>query len=190
MCPRMLHSPARAIAAAALAAAALFGGAGRAAATEVVTLVDNTQVAGKLTHFYDGVLVIETAGGQKMELPRDKVKQIVFKLPPPRAEFSAPEKVFQRWRTAMQKGEHQKAIECYGLMYQGMMQQQMMQSPEALKQAQKELEGVNFELKGTSYQGQGEAKTATLKVRRTKGDNVQTDEVRFVQENGEWKMTP
>ena len=32
--------------------------------------------------------------------------------------------------------------------------------------------------------------TATLKVRRTKGENVQTDEVHFVLENGEWKMTP
>lgn len=157
---------------------------------EVVTLIDNTQVAGRLVHYYDGVIVLETSTGEKLELPRDKVKQITFKLPPPRAEFSTPERVFERWRTAMQKGETHKALECYGLMYQGMMQQQMMQNPDAVKQAQKDLEGVRFEFKGTTYQGQGEMRSAILKVRRTKGDNVQTDDVRFVQENGEWKMTP
>lgn len=157
---------------------------------EVVTLVDNTQVAGKLTHYYDGLLVLETPNGQKLELPREKVKQITFKLPPPRAEFSTPEKVFDRWRQAMQKGESQKSIECYALMYQGMMQQQMLQTPDAMKQAQKDMEGVKFDTKGTTFKTQGETKLATLKVLRTKGDNVQTDEVRFVQENGEWKMTP
>ena len=63
------------------------------ALAEVVTLVDNTQVSGKLTHYFDGVLVLETTNGQKLELPREKIKQITFKLPPPRAEFSTPEKV-------------------------------------------------------------------------------------------------
>lgn len=41
-------------------------------ANEVVTLADNTQIAGKLTHYFDGVVVMETSGGQKLELPRDK----------------------------------------------------------------------------------------------------------------------
>jgi hypothetical protein len=190
MCPKLPHPLVGAILGAALALGLAPGLPGRAGAAEVVTLVDNTQVAGKLVHFFDGVLVLETTSGQKLELPRDKVKHIVFKLPPARAEFSTPEKVFERWRTAMQKGEAQKALECYALMYQGMMQQQMMQTPDSIKQAQKDLEGVRFELKGTSFQSQGETKTATLKVRRTKGENIQTDEVRFVQENGEWKMTP
>ncbi len=160
------------------------------ARAEVVTLLDNTQVSGKLTHYYDGVLVLETSNGQKLELPRDKVKQITFKLPPARAEFSTPEKVFDRWRTAMGKGETQKSIDCYALMYQGMMQQQMLQSPDAVKQAQKDMDGVKFEQRGTTYQKQGESSSATMKVRRTKGENVQTDEIHFVQENGEWKMTP
>ena len=73
-------------------------------ASEVVTLADNTQIAGKLTHYFDGIVVIETSGGQKLELPRDKIKSITFKLPPPRAEFSTPEKTFERWRGAMVKG--------------------------------------------------------------------------------------
>ena len=172
------------------------GGSARAAAPaaptagEIVTLADNTQIAGKLTHYYDGILVIETSGGQKVELPRDKVKSISFKLPPARAEFSAPEKTFERWRGAMQKGDWNRAVDCYALMYQGQVGQQMIQTPDALKQAQKDMEGVLFELRGASYQTQGETKLATLKVRRTKGENVQTDEIHFVLENGEWKMTP
>lgn len=161
----------------------------RVRADEVITLADNTKVAGKLLHYFDGVLVLETASG-KLELPRDKVKEISFKLPPPRAEFSTPEKVFERWRAAMGKGDMQRAIDCYALMYQGMMQQQLLQAPEALKQTQKDLEGVRFELRGSTFQSQGQARMATLKVKRAKGENVQTDEIHFVQENGEWKMTP
>ena len=159
-------------------------------ASEVVTLADNTQIAGKLTHYFDGIIVMETSGGQKLELPRDKVKSITFKLPPPRAEFSTPEKTFERWRGAMAKGDVQKAIDCYALLYQGQVGQQMMQSPDELKKAQKDLEGVQFELRGSTFKAQGEFKLATLKVRRSKGENVQTDEVNLVLENGEWKMTP
>jgi hypothetical protein len=160
------------------------------AGAEVVTLADNTQVMGKLTHFYDGILVLETSNGQKLELPHDRVKQITFKLPPPRPEFSTPEKTFERWKTSMLKGELAKAIDCYALMYQGMVQQQMAQSQDTFKQAQKDLEGVHFEFKGANQQTQGELKMANLKVRRTKGENVQTDDIHLVLENGEWKMTP
>ncbi|HNI61680.1 MAG TPA: hypothetical protein PKW11_17195 [Pseudomonadota bacterium] len=159
-------------------------------ANEVVTLADNTQIAGKLTHYFDGVVVMETSGGQKLELPRDKIKSIAFKLPPPRAEFSTPEKTFERWRSAMVKGDVQKAVDCYALLYQGQVGQQMMQSADELKKAQKDLEGVQFELRGSTFKSQGEFKLANLKVRRTKGENVQTDEVNLVLENGEWKMTP
>ena len=90
----------------------------------------------------------------------------------------------------MLKGEVAKAIDCYSLMYQGMVQQQMAQSPDNFKQAQKDLEGVQFEFKGSTFQNQGEMRLATLKVRRTKTENVQTDEIHLVLENGEWKMTP
>ena len=184
---------ARAAAQAVLAAVVCFGTLGAAApaaANEVVTLADNTQVSGKLTHYYDGIIVMETSSGQKIELPRDKVKTITFKLPPPRPEFATPEKTFERWRQAMQKGDVNRAIDCYALMYQGQVGQQMLQSADALKQAQKDLEGVQFELRGATYQTQGEMKLGTLKVRRTKGENVQTDEIHLVLENGEWKMTP
>lgn len=160
------------------------------AQAEVLTLADNTQVMGKLTHYYDGIIVVETTGGQKLELPKERVKLISFKLPPSRPEFSTPEKTFDRWRTAMLKGEVAKAIDCYSLMYQGMVQQQMAQSPDNFKQAQKDLEGVQFEFKGSTFQNQGEMRLATLKVRRTKTENVQTDEIHLVLENGEWKMTP
>jgi hypothetical protein len=71
-----------------LAASVLASSSSRA---EILTLADNTQVMGKLLHFYDGIIAIETTGGQKLELPKEKVQKITFKLPPPRAEFSSPE---------------------------------------------------------------------------------------------------
>src|SRR5438270_11412029 len=88
-----------------------------AARAEVIQLLDNTQINGTILHFYEGVFAIETAGGQKIDLPTSKIKQITFKLPPPRAEFSTPEKTFNRYKDALVKGDMQKVIDTYALMY-------------------------------------------------------------------------
>ena len=154
------------------------------ARAEVIQLLDNTQVAGKILHFYDGVFQVEAAGGQKIDVPRDKVKSITFKLPPPRAEYSSPEKTFARWRDALGKGEMPKVIDCYALMYQGLLAAQM--NGDELKKMQKDLEGTKFDVKGAKITGDA----ANLKVQRSKGDDVMTAEIHLVLENGEWKMTP
>jgi hypothetical protein len=156
------------------------------ARAEVLQLLDNTQVSGKILHFYDGVFAVETSGGQKIDEPASKLKSITFKLPPARAEFSTPEKTFTRYKDALIKNDMQKVIDCYALMYQGMLAAQMGQSSDDLKKMQKEVEGMKFEIKGSKITGPN----ATLKVQRTKGDDVETAEIRLVLENGEWKMTP
>ena len=156
------------------------------ARAEVIQLLDNTQISGKIIHFYDGVFAIETAGGQKVDLPITKIKQITFKLPPPRAEFSSPEKTFNRYKDALVKNDMTKVIDCYALMYQGMLAAQVGQSSDELAKMQKEVQGMKFEIKGSKISGN----SATLKVQRSKGEDVETAEVHLVLENGEWKMTP
>jgi hypothetical protein len=163
-----------------------FAFSARPARAEVIQLLDNTQVAGKILHFYEGVFAIETAQGQKLELPITKIKSITFKLPPARAEFSTPEKTFARYKDALVKSDIPKVIDCYGLMYQGMVAQQLPQSPDELKKMQKEFEGTRFEIKASKISGNN----ATLKVQRTRGEDVETAEIHLVLENGEWKMTP
>ena len=158
----------------------------RVAGAEVFQLLDNTQVSGKLLHYYEGVFHVELATGQKVELPLGKVKSVTFKLPPARAEYSTPEKTFNRYKEALLKADFQRVVDCYALMYQGMMGAQLTQaSPDELKKMQKEVEGVKFEIKGNKISGA----QATLKVQRTRGDDVETSDVRLVLENGEWKMT-
>ncbi len=165
---------------------ALLALAPAAARAEVFQLLDNTQVAGRLLHYDEGVFHVELASGQKVELPLGKVKSISFKLPPARAEFSTPEKTFNRYKDALQKSDFQRVVDCYALMYQGLMGAQLGQaSPDELKKMQKEVEGVKFEIKGSKISG-GQA---TLKVQRSRGDDVETSDVRLVLENGEWKMT-
>ena len=83
--------------------------------------LDNTQINGKIVHFYDGTFAIETSDGQKVELPTAKIKSITFKLPPARAEFSSPEKTFARYKDALVKNDIPRLIDCYALMYQGVM---------------------------------------------------------------------
>ncbi len=168
------------------AAAALFALA-QPARAEVIQLIDNTQLSGKIVHFYDGTFAIETSDGQKVELPTTKIKSITFKLPPARAEFSTPEKTFARYKDALAKNDMTKMIDCYALMYQGVMAAELSHaSDEQRKKMQSEMAGTKLEVKSSKVSGN----SATLKVQRTKGDEVETADVRMVLENGEWKLTP
>jgi hypothetical protein len=173
---------------AAAAAFVLLGSLWAAAAqAETVELVDKTKLNAKIIHYYDGVYTVE-ANGQTMKLPKEKIRSITFQLPPARPEFSTPEKTFERWRKALLEGAAEKAIDCYALMYQGMLATQMGlgQAQDGMKKMQKEFEGTKFQIKESKTKGD----TATLKVLRQKGDESDTGEVAFVRENGEWKMLP
>jgi hypothetical protein len=164
----------------------VIGGSARA---EVIELVDKTKMNAKIIHYYDGVYTVE-ANGQTVKLPREKIRSVSFQLPPARPEFSTPEKTFERWRKALTEGAVDRVIDCYALMYQGMLATQMglggQQQAEGVKKMQKEVEGTKFQIKGSSIKGE----TASLKVQRQKGDDSDTGEIAFVRENGEWKMLP
>lgn len=157
------------------------------ARAEVIELLDKTKMSGKIIHYYDGVYTVET-NNQTLKLPREKIRSISFQLPPARPEFSTPEKTFDRWRKAMSDGATERFVDCYALMYQGVLATQMGLGKESdgFKKMQKEVEGTKFDIKGTSTKGE----TAMLKVERKKGDETETGEVAFVKENGEWKMLP
>ena len=153
---------------------------------EVVQLIDNTKIVGKLLHYYDGIVVIQT-DGKDMQLPREKVRSITFKLPPARPELGSPEKTFERWRKAVASSDHQTMVDCYSLMYQGMLAQQLSEGGEEdFKKMQKDIGATKFQFKGSKIEGDG----AVLKVVRQKGEDIETADVRFVKENGEWKMKP
>src|SRR5215471_11340160 len=158
-----------------------------AARGETIELADKSRMVAKIIHYYDGVYTVE-ANGQTVKLPREKIKSISFQLPPARPEFSTPEKTFERWRKALSDGAAEQVIDCYALMFQGMLATQMGfgQAEGGIKKMQKELEGTKFQIKGSSNKGD----TATLKVFRQKGDESDTGEIAFVRENGEWKMLP
>ncbi len=166
----------------AVALALLLAGSARA---EVIELLDKTKMNAKIVHYYDGVYTIETSGGT-VKLPKEKIKSIGFQLPPARAEFSTAEKTFERWRKALHDGDLEKVIDCYALMYQGMLASQVGQMADGLKKMEKELEGTKFTIKSSAVKGD----TTTLKVQRQKGDESDTGDVVFVKENGEWKMLP
>jgi hypothetical protein len=153
-----------------------------AARGEVIELIDKTKMSGKIIHYYDGVYSIET-NNQTIKLPREKIRAITFQLPPARPEFASPEKTFDRWRKAMNEGATEKIVDCYALMYQGILATQMGlgQGSDGLKKMQKEIEGTKFEIKGSSTKGD----TAMLKVRRQKGEDTDTGEIAFIKENGE-----
>jgi hypothetical protein len=154
---------------------------------EVIELLDKTKMSGKIIHYYDGVYTVET-NNQTIKLPREKIRSISFQLPAARPEFSTPEKTFDRWRKAMTEGAAERLVDCYALMYQGVLATQMGLGKESdgFKKMQKEVEGTKFEIKGSSTKGE----TAMLKVLRQKGEETETGEIAFVKENGEWKMLP
>ena len=184
--PRVLSAGAGAAASALLTAVAVLLAAS-AARAEVIELLDKTKMNAKIVHFYDGVYTVE-ANGQTVKLPKEKIRSISFQLPAARPEFSTPEKTFERWRKALTDGAVERAIECYALVYQGMLAKQMGlgETEGGIKKMQKEIEGTKFQIKGSSAKGD----SATLKVQRQKGDESDIGEIAFVKENGEWKMLP
>jgi hypothetical protein len=157
------------------------------ASAEIIELVDNTKMSGSIVHYYDGVYTIETPDGAKLKLPKEKIKQIIYELPPARPEFATPEKTFERWRKALTSGDLETAVDCYSLLYQGMVTDEFSQAgTEGMKTMKAEMSKTKFTIKNTTTKGD----TATLKVVRSYGDDVQTAEILFVKENGEWKMRP
>jgi hypothetical protein len=152
---------------------------------EVLELLDKTKMSGKIVHYYDGVYSVE-AQGQTVKIPKEKIKTITFQMPAPRPELSTPEKTFERWRKALADGNLDKVIDCYALMFQGMLAMQVGQVEGGLKKMQQEVEGTKFTLKGSTSKGDN----ATLKVTRKKGEDSQTVDIPFVRENNEWKMLP
>ena len=161
------------------------GWSARPARAEVVELLDKTKLNARIIHYYDGIYTVEVAG-QTQKIPKEKIRSIGFQLPPPRPELSTPEKTFERWHKALTEGALDRVVDCYALMYQGLLASQMGQAGDAVKKMQKEVEGTRFQIKGSSTKGE----TATLKVQRQKGDDSDTGEVAFIRENGEWKMLP
>jgi len=168
-----------------LLAATMLALAAGTARAEIIELVDKTKINGKIVHYYDGLYSVDTQG-TTVKIPRDKIRSISFQLPPPRSELSSAEKTFDRWRKALVDGDLEKAIDCYALMYQGMLASHLGQASDGIKQMKKEIEVTKFTVKGSSVKGE----TATLKVLRQKGEDSETGEIAFVRENGEWKMLP
>jgi len=157
----------------------------RAVRAETIELLDKTKLNAKIIHYYDGVYTVES-GGQTIKLPKEKIRAISFQLPPARAEFSTPEKTFERWRKALLDGAAERMIDCYALVQQGMLAMQMglSQAQDGFKKMEKEVAGTKFQIKESKIKGD----TATLKVLRQKGDESDTGDIAFVRENGEWKM--
>jgi len=167
-----------------LAALAIFATV-RPANAEVIELLDKTKMNAKIVHYYDGVYSVESQGNT-VKLPKEKIKTITFQMPAPRAEFSTPEKTFERWRKSLGEGSLEKVVDCYALMFQGMLAMQVGQVADGLKKMQKEVEGTKFTFKGSTVKGEN----ATLKVTRQKGEDSETVDIPFVRENSEWKMLP
>jgi hypothetical protein len=157
----------------------------RPASAEVIELVDKTKMNAKIIHYYDVLYSIESQGNT-VKIPKEKIRSITFQMPAPRPEFSTPEKTFERWRKALGEGSLEKVVDCYALMFQGMLAMQFNQVSDGLKKMQKEIEGTKFSLKGSSIKGDN----ATLKVTRQKGEDQETVDIPFVHENSEWKMLP
>jgi hypothetical protein len=149
-------------------------------------LVDKTKIVGKLLHYYDGVLTVELPNKTRMKLPSSKVRRVQFKLPPPRKALSTPQKSFERLRKAALKGDLTTYVDCHSAYYQMFLHHQVeLATPRKfVKRLKKEWGGVQLTVIGTTIKGH----TAVMKIRRQKGEDSQQGELRFINENKEWKM--
>lgn len=155
-------------------------------ADEVVHLLDNTKITGKLLHYYEGMLHLKIANGTTLQLPAAKVKRVEFALPKPRAALSSPKKTFERMRKAALKGDLETYIDCHSSYYQIYINHQVMVmgAKKFVASLKKEWGNLRIEVLKSTVKGN----TALMKVRRIVGERSQEGELRFVRENKEWKM--
>ena len=166
-----------------LAAAVLFPAL---ASAETITLLDGTKLNGEILHSFRGEYTIKTGDGEVV-LDKRKIKSISFEAAPAREIYGSPEKTLDSWRTATATGDERAMLEAYALMYQGVVAQEM--------------DGMDFKTKSqmiadvtktkfTVKEKKIEKTKATLTVEQEKDGETRTGDIRFVLENGEWKMTP
>lgn len=157
-----------------------------ARADEAVVLADGSKITGKVLHYYDGVLTMQVAGGQKVRLPARKIKRVRFKLPAPRAALGTPRKAFKRLRAAALKGDLGTYVDAYATPYQMLLSHQIsVASPRKFrKQLRKQWGSAQLEILKAKVKG----KTAQLLVRRRHGAKSAKGALHFVRENREWKM--
>lgn len=161
-------------------------GVGEARA-EIITLLDNSRIFGKVVHYFDGTLTIKASGDITLKLPVSKVKSIQFKLPKPRASFSTPAKTFRKQHKALMAGRIEEFIDCYSLQYQTLLMHQMSgMSFKDLQEMRRAVKGTRYTLKPPRYKGN----TASMVVVQTRGNMSAKVVLQFVKENGEWKMIP
>jgi hypothetical protein len=159
---------------------------GTASADETIQLLDKTRIVGKLVHYYEGVLSVRLPSGTTLQLPANKVQQVVFKLPKPRPELSTPQKTFERMRKAALKADVAAYVDCHSAYYQMFLghQIELAKPGQFAARLKKEWGSVQLDVLSTDVKGD----TAVMKVKRKTEKDSQEGELRFVKENGEWKM--
>lgn len=156
------------------------------ASAETITLVDGTKLSGEIIHTFRGEYTIKTPDGE-IVLEKRKIKSISFEAAPAREIYGTPEKTLETWRSATLSGDERAMLDAYALMYQGMVAQEMDQMD--FKEKSQMIADVS-RTKFTVKDKKVEKTKATLTVEQEKDGESRTGDIRFVLENGEWKMTP
>lgn len=168
------------------AAALLLSLVPAAALAETITLIDGTKMSGEIIHSFRGEYTIES-GGREVVVPKAKIKSITFEAPKPRELYGSPEKTLDAWRNAAVNGDEKAMIEAYALVYQGVVAQEIEGMGFADKsQMLADVSKTKFTVKDRKL----EKTKATLTVEQEKDGETRSGDIRFVLENGEWKMTP
>ena len=153
---------------------------------ETITLIDGTKMNGEIIHSFRGEYTIQS-GGQEVVIPKAKIKSITFETPKARELYGSPEKTLDAWRNAAINGDERAMIEAYALVYQGVVAQEMETMGFADKSAMlADVSKTKFVVKDKKV----EKSKATLTVEQEKDGETRSGDIRFVLENGEWKMTP
>lgn len=156
------------------------------ASAETITLLDGTKISGDVIHTFRGEYTVQTPQGE-IVLEKKKIKSISFETPVARAIYSTPEKTLEQWRTATASGDTRGMLEAYALVYQGMVAGEF----DAMDFKDKsrmiaDVSATTFRVKEKKI----EKAKAVLTVEQEKDGETRSGDIKFVLENGEWKMTP
>jgi len=152
---------------------------------EIIELIDGTKMSGTITHAYVQAVEIKCEGGELLVLQLQKIRSVTFAKPVPKPEFATPEKSFEHFLSLMRQGNVEKTVNCYRLMYQKMISEEIAgMSPADKAGMQEAMVKTEFRIGKAVIEGN----KARLPVWQKTDGKEQQAEVVLVRENGEWKL--
>ena len=174
-------------------------------------LKDGTELSGTLVHYYDQTFTLVLDSGDTLKLGPEDLAKLVFdqdvvvtkknsesktstkirsksiREKSDQGPFSTPENTFYRWKKSLLKGDINGMADCFIMSATTLMRNKLQEmSKKERRKMRRDAKKTKFLVGIVDIEGD----RATLPITRVYKGNRQLETLKFLQENGDWKLIP